>query len=180
MTKFFPVLKNSSLALVAVLGLSAAAPAQAQDAKIAVVDMQQALETVEAGKKAKASLEQDIKNKKAALEKEEAALMKMNEELKKQAAVMNEAARQKKQAELQERFMKMQEQRARAQQELAEKERTLTEPIIVKLRSIVSELAKSKGYDMVIQKSEGTVLYVQDKYDLTKELVARYNKQNKG
>lgn len=171
------VVRSSLLVGSLALGI-AAQPALAANEKLGTVDMQQALQSVEAGKKAKAALEKEFNQKKSQLQKEEAAIRKMGEELRKQAAVMNDEARAKKQAELQERIMKFQEMTARSQAEIQERERTLTEPIINKLRGIIKGLATKKGYTMVLEKNENTVLFSQDSNDLTQEVIATYNKQH--
>jgi outer membrane protein len=171
----------AGLALAFVSPLAVSMPARAEDGvKIATVDMQHALQTVDAGKKAKAQLEKEFNSKKKELQNEEAAIKKMGEAFKKQAAVMNEEARGKKQAEIQERIMKFQETTGRSQSEIQQKERDLTAPIIGKLRNVISELAKSKGYTVVLEKNENTVLYSQEKDDLTEQVVAAFNKANKG
>jgi outer membrane protein len=168
---------TSMIAATLMLGASAA---HADDSvKIGTVDMQRALQTVDAGKKAKAQLEKDFNAKKHELQGEETSIKKMGEEFKKQAAVMNEDARAKKQAEIQERIMKFQENTARSQADIQQKERELTQPIITKLRTVIADLAKSRGYTVVLEKSENVVLYSLDKDDLTADVVASYNKANK-
>src|SRR4051812_47213280 len=90
-----------------VLALSLASVAMAsEEMKIGTVDLQKALQSVDAGKKAKAQLEKDFNTKKKELQNEEASLRKMTEEFKKQSLVMNDEARNKKQGEIQERIMK--------------------------------------------------------------------------
>ncbi len=153
-------------------------PAIAAEFKVATVDMQQALQSVEAGKKAKAVLEKEFKSKEKTLKDEEAAIQKMGEEFKKQSLVMSDEARARKQGEIQERIMKYQEKRMRSQGELAQKEQELTKPIIDKLRSVIAELAKSKGYNMVLEKNENTVLFSQEQDDLTAEVISAYNKKS--
>ncbi len=172
MSKYFAM----ALGLV-FLGTSSA---RAEDAvKIATVDMQKALQTVDAGKSAKSKLESEFNAKKKELQAEEASIKKMGEEYKKQAAVMNDDARAKKQGEIQERIMKFQETTARSQAEIQQKERDMTQPIIVKLRSIVGDVAKAKSYTIVLEKNENTVLYSLEKDDLTQEVIGLFNKQNK-
>ncbi len=173
--------KNILMILAATLALGSNA-ARAQDAttKIGTVDMQKALQSVEAGKKAKSQLEKEFNAKKKELQAEEASIKKMGEEFKKQSLVMNDEARAKKQGELQERIMKFQETTGRSQQEIQVKERELTEPIIVKLRGVIGEIAKQKGYGVVLEKNENTVLFSQEKDDLTTEVVTAFNKGNKG
>lgn len=167
--------------MVAGLAFAGASVAKAEDSiKIGTVDMQHALQTVDAGKKAKAQLEKEFNAKKKELQNEEAAIKKMGEEFKKQAAVMNDDARAKKQGEIQERILKFQETTARSQQQIQQKERDLTQPIITKLRTVISEIAKNKGYSVVLEKNENTVLYSLEKDDLTEQVVAAYNKGGKG
>jgi len=163
------------LASVVVFAATSAFAAD-ESAKIGTVDMQKALQSVEAGKKAKAQLEKDFNAKKSELQKEEAAIKKAGEEFKKQSLVMSDDARSKKQAELQERIMKFQELTARSQAEIQQKERDLTSPIIVKLRTIIADTAAKKGYTVVLEKNENTVLFSHDKDDLTTEVINAYNK----
>ncbi len=170
----------SSAFLVAALMVGGTAAHAAEDLKIATVDMQKALQSVEAGKKAKAQLEKEFSQLKKQIEGEEAALKKMDEEFKKQSLVMNDEARAKKQGELQERFMKYQEMRARSQMDIQKKEKDLTGPIIGKLRGVISETAKAKGYGLVLERNENTVLFSLDKDDLTADVISAFNKANKG
>ena len=175
------MLKNFLMILATTLTLGGGfARAEDAAAKIGTVDMQKALQSVDAGKKAKAQLEKEFNVKKKELQSEEASIKKMGEEFKKQSLVMNDEARAKKQGELQERIMKFQETTGRSQQEIQVKERELTEPIIVKLRGLIGEIAKQKGYGVVLEKNENTVLFSQEKDDLTTEVVNAYNKGNKG
>ncbi|OFZ22451.1 MAG: hypothetical protein A2X94_01265 [Bdellovibrionales bacterium GWB1_55_8] len=150
---------------------------QAAEVKIGLVDMQQALQNVELGKKAKAQLEKEFNAKKKKLQDEESSIKKMGEEFKKQSLVMNDEARAKKQGELQERIMKFQELTARSQSEIQQKEQELTRPIINRLRQIISELAKDKDYTVILEKNENTVLFSKEKDDLTDEIVSRFNKK---
>lgn len=145
--------------------------------KIGYVDMQKALQTVEVGKKAKAELETEFNKKNKELQAEEASIRKMHEEFQKQASVLNEAARNKKQAEIQERFMKLQENRQKSQMEIQKKEQALTEPLIKKLRTLIKEMSEKKGYQLVLEKNENSVLYSLEKDDMTQDLITEFNKK---
>lgn len=177
-------MKSTRLALagVAYAGIlslalgSASNAAHAADLKIGLVDMQKALQTVDAGKKAKAQLEKEVGTKTKDLQNEQQSIQKAAEELKKQSLVMNEEARAKKQAELQERAMKFEQTRMKTSTELQQREQELTQPIIGKLRGIVGEVAKQKGYTLVLEKNENLVLFSQESDDMTQEVISRYNK----
>jgi outer membrane protein len=164
------------IVLVSVLAL-AAVSAHA-DVKIGLVDMQQALQSVDAGKKAKAQLEKEFNSKKKELETEKAAIDKAGAEFKKQSMVMSDDARGKKQAELQERVMKFQELTSRSQSEIQQKEQELTGPILTRIRGIITDLAKQKGYSVILEKNENTVLFSKDSDDLTTDVVTAFNKKS--
>ncbi len=153
--------------------------ARAEETKIGIVDMQKALQNVDAGKKAKGQLEKEFNAKKAQLQGEEASIKKMTEEFKKQSLVMSDEARGKKQSELQERILKFQELTARSQQEIQQKERDLTQPILSKLKSIISDIAKKKNYTVVLEKNENNVLYSQEKDDFTGDVISTFDKESK-
>jgi len=161
------------------LGLSGVCLAS-DDLKIATIDMQKALQTVELGKKAKSQLEKEFNNKKKELQAEEESIKKLTKTFKDQTLVLSDEAKAKKQGELQERIMKFQELTARSQSEIQQKERDLTQPIIVKLRAIISDTAKKKAYSLVLEKNENTVLYSNDKDDITGEVISTFDKQAKG
>ncbi len=174
-------IRSLSVAVILATSMAASAvSAHADETKIAVVDMQKALQSVDSGKKAKSQLEKEFNAKKQDLQKEEAAIKKMNGEFQKQALVLNDEARAKKQAEIQERIMKFQETTQRSQMEIQQKEQELTQPIIQKLRALIADTAKKKNYTLVLEKNENTVLYSQEKDDLTTEVVTLFNKNNKG
>lgn len=161
---------------LAMVSLVEPAFAKAAEQRIGTVDMQRALQTVESGKKAKAALEKEFNAKKKDLQTEEANLKKLTEEFRKQAVVMNDETRAKRQAEIQERIMKFQEATQRSQAEINQKERELTEPILNRLRTVISTVAKDKGYQMILEKNENTVLFSEEKDDLTETVITAFNK----
>ena len=174
-------MSNFGKAAALALGIVASA-AFADEAvtKIATVDIQKALQTVEAGKKAKGQLEKEFNSKKKMLDDEQKAIVKLEAEFKKQTMVLNDEAKEKKFGELQERKMKFQQQLMRSQQEIQQKEGELTAPIVKNLKETVKELAAKKNYSMVLDKNEQTVIFSQEKDDLTDELIKAYNAKNKG
>lgn len=174
-----------SILSIALTTAPAAVTAFAEDAptsvqKIATVDMQKALQTVEAGKKAKTQLEKEFNTKKKMLDDEQTAIKKLTEEFKKQSMVLNDDARLKKQTEIQERMAKFQDQMMRSQTEIQQKEASLTAPIVKSLKDLIKDVAAKKGYQMVLDRNEAMVIFSQEKDDLTEEVVKTYNAKNKG
>ncbi len=176
-------MKKLLISLIIVVALSAGLSFEAFSAKvekIGIVDMQMALRTVKEGKAARGLLEKEFNKKKKELQDEENAIKKLGEEFKKQSLVLSDEARMKKQGELQQRVMRFQEMTGKSQMEIQKKEQDLTLPILQNMRKIISEIAKEKGYTIVLEKDENTVLYSQDEDDITENLIKIYNSRHKG
>ena len=166
-----------SFSLVALLSISL--PVFGADLKFGYVDLQQALQSVDAGKTAKSKLEKVVAAKRAELEKKQKELQKEAEAFEKKAAIMNEAARGKKQAELQRRLVEFQRGAQETQVELQKQERDLTKPIIDELRNIIEAIGKDKKFQIILEKNEGAVLFAEAGSDLTDEVVKRFNSRRK-
>lgn len=152
----------------------------AAEIKIAIVDLQKALQSVDEGKKAKSQLEKEFNEKKKQLQAEEESIKKMTEEFKKQSLVLSDDAKGRKQNEIQERLMKYRELFGKSQFDIQNRERSLTEPIIGKLRTIVEELGKNQGYTLILEKNENGVLFSKQQDDLTEEVIKSFNKKKNG
>nr|BFD67428.1 OmpH family outer membrane protein [Bdellovibrio sp. HAGR004] len=161
--------------LIVLSMLLTASLAQAE-AKIGFVDMQKAIQSTSAGKKAKTELESDFNKKKKELEKKEADLKKMGEDLEKKKSVLSEEALGKKQAEFQEEMLKYRDVVGKSQLEIQKKERELTAPILEKMKKVITKLAKDKGYTLVIENSQ-MVLYATPEADLTEDVIKAFEKE---
>jgi outer membrane protein len=174
------VLLSALLMVGSVASGPVAASAKSPSAvKIAVVDLQKALQSVEEGQKARTQLEAKFNKKRDELQKEEASIKKLHEELQKQSMVLNEQALGQKQAEIQQRIMQFQEKTQRSQAEIQQKEQQLTEPILNRLQEVISEIAKENGYTLVLEKGQSMVLFNHAEDDLTDRLVAQFNNKKK-
>ncbi len=149
--------------------------AVAAEQKIGLVDMQKAIQETSEGKKAKHELEADFNKKKKDLEKKEGDIKKMNEDLEKKALVMADDVKAKKQQEIQMEMRKYQETVAKSQMDIQKHERDLTQPIIVKLRKIIEDIAKKDGLSMVLEKSDQLVLYSVNGVDLTERVIKEFD-----
>src|SRR5256885_449782 len=155
----------ASLLLVAPAGFAADAPSATL--RVAYVDLQKALQTVDAGRTAKSQLEKEVAAKRTELEKAQADLQKEAEQFEKKAAILNETAKAQKQAELQKRFAEFQKSASESQMDLQKRERELTKPLIDELRAIIEGIGKEKNYQLILEKNEGAVLYAEAGSDLT-------------
>jgi outer membrane protein len=166
---------NTILGLLAALIF--AGTAHAAETKIGYIDMQKAIQSTAAGKKAKKDLEDEFTKKKKDLDKREADIKKMGEDFEKRSMAMNEESRLKKQNEIRGEMAKYQELAAKSQMEIQKRERDLTAPIVNKLRGIIEEIAKKEDYTVILEKSEQSVMWAKKDFDLTDRVVKEYDKK---
>jgi outer membrane protein len=148
----------------------------AAEFKVAIVDMQKAIQTSSAGKKAKKEVEGDFEKKKKELKKKEDDLKKRVEEFEKKQAVLSDKVRQEQQAELQKDMMQFREEVGKSQMTIQQRERELTKPILEKLQKIISEIAKEKDFSVVLEKAEQSVMFAKSELDITDEVIKRADK----
>lgn len=127
--------------------------------KIAVFDMQKALTSVEMGQKARTSLQKERKSKLDQMGNREKEIKSDLENFRKQSSVLSDDVKQQRQAKLQQRIMKFQQEMAQTEAMLRKKEQDLTQPIIQKIQSVVSDYGKKQEFDIVLEKNETGVLY---------------------
>lgn len=154
--------------------------AQAQTApalKVAVVDLNEAMNSVEEGKAAITTLEKRFTAKKAELEKQQKELQDMQSALEKQASVLTEDAVRKKSQELQTKYAAFQQNRMQAEQEMAGMRAQLQDDLAEKLKKVCATLATQNGYTLVVEKN--VVWYSVPAYDITAQLIKAYNAQTK-
>lgn len=159
----------------ALLLVSFAVMGAEQSFKVGYVDLQNAMQSVEAGKAAKSKLEKEIASKKAALEKKQSQLQKEAEQFEKQLALLDSAKKIERQQELQKKFAQFQKEAAESQMELQGRERELTQPILAEMRAIIEGIGKENNFQLIVEKNEGAVLYAEVGADLTQQLIDRFN-----
>lgn len=162
--------------MILALGLLLAASFAQAETKVGFVDMQKAIQSTAAGKKAKGELETEFNKKKKDLEKKEADLKKMGEDLEKKKSVLSEDALMKKQTEFQEEMLKYRDIVGKSQAEIQKKERELTAPILEKMRKVIGKISKEKGYTLVLENSQ-MVLFSVPENDLTDDVIKAFDKE---
>jgi outer membrane protein len=171
------------VALAAVAGTASAQ--EARPPRVAVIDMARVSAESALGKSFAAQLEKlqtDINTaatqKQTELGKMDAALKTLQDELEKQGSVLSPEARDKKQQEITRRARERQafledgqaeinRMRDRAQQQAQQ----INNDFQVKVRPIVEEVAKEKGYDLVI---DSQIAYTINKdFDITSAVITK-------
>lgn len=170
--------------ITAVLGVSLflmpfAGLAATGEVKIAYVDLQEALNSSDAGKKAKEVFKVEVDRLQGDLDKRQDELKKVGEELEKQGYLLSDETRAKKERDYQEKIKEFQRFYQDSQEKLQGKDAQLTKKILIDLRSIISKIGQDGGYSMIFEMSEGKILYAPKALDLTSEVIKIYNESSK-
>lgn len=143
--------------------------------KMAVVSLQRALNEVNEGKKAKATIQAEFNVKKKQLDSMKDEIQKMRDGIEAQKMVLSKEALEAKGLELQNKAMEWQKKLVQYEQELKQKESESVQKILLSLRDMVIAIAKEQKFDIVYENSSENVLYAASATDLTPDLIKKYN-----
>ena len=161
------------------LGASPADAAVPDTKKIALVDLQRVLMETSQGKTAKADLEKAVAKSSAKLERKAADLQKSYEDLQAKASLLSEEQLYKRQQDLMMAEQELQKLYQESQEDLAKKEGLLMEKIYKNASTVVTQMAKDENIQIVMVRSELTVLYANPQLDITNKVIVAYDKQFK-
>jgi len=165
---------TSGLLGVATLALLAGTVAAA-DFKVAVVDMQRALNECEAGKHAKDQVKGKFDKAQDQLKKQRDDLDKAREDFDKKALVLKEDQRRDLEKDFEAKQLEFKRRYEDFQRDLKRTDAELTSGIVEQLYGIVSEIGAEKGYTMVLESSSGALLYNDKSIDITDDVIKAHN-----
>lgn len=159
--------------LTAAFALPSLAFAQA---KIGVVDMEEAVNNTKAGKRAQAELKRKVEKYEKELKTTRDKIQKLQKELENSAMLLKPEAKITKQRDLERMVRQFQERQRDASQDMNAAQREAFKPILQKMRGIISEIGKKGGYALVTETR--TVLYAPNSANITNQVIAAYDKAN--
>ena len=169
---------RAALGLIAVLaGICTAGTAWPLDLKVAIVNINKALNTSEAGERSKKILLASKTQKENELKAKDAQFRKLVDDTRSNM-MLSETAKAQKEKDLKDKESELRQEVQDAQRELQEQERKLTESIFSDLRAVIATIGQERKYDLILEQGASQViLYAQLKFDdLTDEVIDRYNK----
>jgi outer membrane protein len=162
-----------ALAAAGAVCLTVAGLAQAQ-MRIAVVDLQRALNECDAGKRAKDSVKGKFEKAQNELKKEREDLDKSREEFEKRAVILKEEERRSREREIENRTLDFKRKYEDLQRDLKRTDAELTSGIVEQLYGIVGDYGRQQGYTLVLEASSG-LLYADKALDITDAIVKIHN-----
>ncbi len=164
----------SQISLFLVLMLSASS-VLAEELKLGYVDLQRALGETDDGRKAKANLKKIFDQKQKELDEQQEELKKAIDDLDKKRTLLPADKVHEKEAELQGRMQKVQQTYLRHQQDLQAKEQEATGKIFERMNKILGKIALAENFTMILDKTQGGIVFAKPSLDLTNDLIRRYN-----
>ncbi|MDO9307543.1 MAG: OmpH family outer membrane protein [Deltaproteobacteria bacterium] len=150
----------------------------AADVKLGYIDMQRALNGSEAGKEAKEQLAARVKKYQDEINIKQEDLKKLKDELEKQGMLLSESARASKEKDYQNKLKDFQRFTKDAQDELQGKDEEFTRKILEGMEKVIQEYGRKNGFTFIFVKNE-SMLFVDDKSDLTEEVLKLFNANRK-
>ena len=144
------------------------------DFKVGVVDGMDVVSKSADGKR----VQESIKHKSEELGKPFAQrrqdLARQVEEFQKQAGVMKEDARKKKGEELEKKMQEFQRQGADAEKQLQQFQEQQLQPLFKKLEEAVKAVATAEKLDLVLDRRNSGLLYMDPKMDITDKVRSKF------
>lgn len=158
--------------------LTVATALSADSIKIGYVDAQKVLDTTQAGKKVKESMQEFVKSRQKIVDLDESEIKQLQDDLAKQSAVLSGEARREKEDAVQRKFMEYQRRAGEMTKEVQAKNKEVQERFSKDLEGVVKKVAERSGYTVVIDKNAegGVLLYAKESLDLTDEVIKEFEK----
>lgn len=147
----------------------------AADMKFGYIDMQRALNLSEAGKAAKAQLQEKLQKYQEQVNAKQSELQKLKNDLEKQGMTLNEASKAAKEKDYQQKLKDFQRFTKDAEEDLQARDAEFTKKILETLEKIVHGYGKDKGYAMIFDARSAGLLYADKAVDLTEDILKALN-----
>ncbi len=172
-------MKKVTVVLLFALTLCAASSALAAEGmRLGFADVQKILLLSDPGKEAKDQLALKAGKYEAEKASREEELKKLKGELEKQSVLLSESARGSKEKDYQQKLKEYQRFLKDAQDDLQTKNDELTNKLVEEIVKVIQEYGRKNGYTFIFVKND-SMLYADEKSDLTEEVMKQYNASKK-
>ncbi len=163
----------AGLALVLAWGTGASDEA----VKIGVVDLDQAINSTDQGKKAREELARKQRDAESKMQPLLERYQQMVEEVKSKRFVLSDEALFQKQLDLAELGNEIDSKRKEILGQLKVDRERLEGPLRAKLADIVQELGKQQGFTVILARGTPGLMYTREALDITDLVIDRFNKK---
>jgi outer membrane protein len=151
--------------------------ASAEDVKIGIVDIEQALSSTEEGKAAREEINRKSREARAQLEPMMEQRKALAEELQGKKYVLSDDALFQKQVQLAELENKIKSKAEELEGQLKIEQGKMLAPLQTKMQSIIDSIGKEQGFTLILSRNNPYVMYSRETLDITDMVIARFNKK---
>jgi outer membrane protein len=159
------------------LVLSAATAAGAEDVKIGIVDVEQALSSTDEGKAAREEITRKMREARAQVEPMMEQRTALGEELQGKKYVLSDDALFQKQVQLAELENKIKSKLEELDGQLKIEQGKVLAPLETKMRTIIESIGKDQGFTLILQRNNPYLIYSREALDITDMVVSRFNQK---
>ena len=163
--------------LVSVLVLGWAGVAAAQEVKIGIVDLDQALLSTDEGKAAREEINRKNRDARAQVEPLMEQRKTLAEDLQGKKYVLSDDAMFQKQVQLAELENKIKSKIEELEGQLKIEQGKMLAPLQTKMQGIIESIGKEQGFTLILARNNPYVMYSREALDITDLVVARFNQK---
>jgi outer membrane protein len=172
-TKFLQTLSAAAISIAA-LG---AAPASAQELKLAYVNSERVLREAAPAKAAQAKLETEFSRRDKDLNDQGAKLKAAADKLDKDGPTLSEAEKTRRQRELIEQDRDLQRKRREFQEDLNQRKNEELASIVERANKVIKQIFETEKYDVILQ--DQSVVMASPRVDITEKVIRALNAQGR-
>lgn len=174
---------GNKISFVLILTLLSFAFAKAQRGiRVGYVDMGYILESVPEYQKASSQLEQRMQTWKVEIEKMESEIKQMENSLKNERVLLTKELIEEREEEIEIKRQELsdyQQKRFGAQGDFIKQKQALIQPVQDQVFNEMQKIGEQKKYDIILERSEVTMLYSDDRHDLSEDVLRAIGRTGK-
>ena len=171
-----PLIKSLSAAALAAAALCVAAPAMAQEARIAAVNSERILRDSQPAKAAQVKLEQEFSKRDRELQDMAQKIKAMADKLDKDTAVLADSDRQRRQREVADLDREFQRKQREFREDLNQRRNEELAQVLERANRVIRQIAEQRKYDLIVQEA----VYVNPRIDITDDVMKALNASSTG
>ncbi|RUA03132.1 MAG: hypothetical protein DSY89_01495 [Deltaproteobacteria bacterium] len=143
--------------------------------KIGIIDFQKILETSNAGKAAQEKINTAGKKMEAELQEKGKEIEALQKNLERENMVLNKEARDEKQREIRIKINDAKTLEARYRRDIKRTRAQVIQKIEKEVFDVAQKIAKESGFQLILEKRAGGVIYFEPAWEITAQVIEKYN-----
>lgn len=149
--------------------------AEAQGAKLAVIDVQRVVQESDKGKEAIQQIQAMAEEKGQQAQARQQELVQLREQLEKQRLTLSQERLESLTQDIQSKRVELERFNEDAQRELQAAERRMLGQLEQEILPVINQIGTDEGYTLIFNKFQSGLVYAAEAVDITDEVIRRYN-----